>query len=365
MQSEYSDVLDNERLVQGQLALGWHPTLNVVTIEDEEVHLRRPSEEEVKNLTKAAIAKAKHNYNLRSTKRDTDQGEPGSMFVKEVTKKGASSRVTDIPKASQEKEEQVKDLPKGTDDKKAGDVQRAETVKRASQFKTEKVKVNTKKFNNSAFDMAQALTQKKVTILLIEMLKIKEHKDAALSLFSSISDSDSLLPTGLDTVGKDQEFQTPEVYVRTTITQEPSQVDPFYVTLLVNNQLIKNCMIDSGAAANVMPYGVMKELGLSVTTVYGKCYAMDNREVPIIGTMKDVEVKIAAFPEATYKMDVIVTDTKPHYGMLLSRQWAAAVWGNVQLDLSYATIPIGGNQVKLHREPWAPKVIENVDCLVV
>ena len=36
-------------------------------------------------------------------------------------------------------------------------------------------------------------------------------------------------------------------------------------------------MIDSGVAANVMPYGVMKELGLSVTTVYGKYYAMDNR----------------------------------------------------------------------------------------
>lgn len=105
----------------------------------------------------------------------------------------------------------------------------------------------------------------------------------------------------------------------TTITWKPSQVDPFYVTLLVNNILIKKCMIDSRAAASVMPYWVMQELVLSVSTLYGKCYAMDNREVPLVGTMKDVEVKIAAFPEATYKMDVIVTDIKPHYGMLLSR----------------------------------------------
>lgn len=78
-------------------------------------------------------------------------------------------------------------------------------------------------------------------------------------------------------------------------------------------------MIDSSAAANVMPYGVMKELGLLVSIVYGKCYAIVNREVPVIGTMKDVEVKIATFPEATYTMDVILTDTKPHYGMLLSK----------------------------------------------
>lgn len=88
-------------------------------------------------------------------------------------------------------------------------------------------------------------------------------------------------------------------------------------------------MIDSGAAANVMPYGVMKELGLSVNTFYGKCYAMDKKEVPVVATIKDVEIKIAAFPKATYKVDVIVTDTKPRYGMLLSRQWVAVVGGNV------------------------------------
>lgn len=163
----------------------------MVTIEDEEFYLRRPSEEEVKNLTKVAIIKAKHNYNLRSTKRDTDQGEPGSMFVKEVTKKGASSNVTATLRAGQEKEEQVKDLPRSIEAKNAGDVQKAEIVKRANQLKAEKVKANTKRCNSYTFDMAQAFTQMKVTVPLIELLKIKEHKDAALSLFSGISNGDA------------------------------------------------------------------------------------------------------------------------------------------------------------------------------
>lgn len=85
-------------------------------------------------------------------------------------------------------------------------MQGAKTVKRASQSKTEKVRVNTEKCNNSTFDMAQALTQMKVIVPLVELLKIKEHKDAALSLFSSISDSDTVLPTSLAKVGKDHEF---------------------------------------------------------------------------------------------------------------------------------------------------------------
>lgn len=88
-QSESSgcDALSYNECYQGQLKIDWHTTLNVVTIEDEEVHLRRPSDEEVKHLTKVAIANAKHNYNLRSSKRDGDQGELGSLFMKEVYQK--------------------------------------------------------------------------------------------------------------------------------------------------------------------------------------------------------------------------------------------------------------------------------------
>lgn len=35
--------------------------------------------------------------------------------------------------------------------------------------------------------------------------------------------------------------------------------------------------------------------------------------------------------------------------------------GNVQLDLSYATIPINGSHVKLYREPRAPRVLKKID----
>ena len=35
-------------------------------------------------------------------------------------------------------------------------------------------------------------------------------------------------------------------------------------------------------------------------------YAMDNREVPVVEMINGMEVKIAAFHEATYKIDVVV-----------------------------------------------------------
>lgn len=83
--------------------------------------------------------------------------------------------------------------------------------------------------------------------------------------------------------------------------------------------MIKNCMIDSGVAIQIMLVRVMRELRMGVDIVFGKCYAMDNRSVPEVGIMKDVEFKLAACPKVSYKINIIVVDVPPNYGMLLSR----------------------------------------------
>jgi hypothetical protein len=50
-------------------------------------------------------------------------------------------------------------------------------------------------------------------------------------------------------------------------------------------------------------------------------------------------------------MDVVIADIPPKYGMLLSRSWGAKLGGSLQLDMSYATIPIFGGQFTcLYRE---------------
>jgi ribonuclease HI len=49
-------------------------------------------------------------------------------------------------------------------------------------------------------------------------------------------------------------------------------------------------------------------------------------------------------------MDVVVADIPPKYGMLLSRSWGAKLKGTLRLDMSYATIPVFGQQRRLYRE---------------
>ena len=49
-------------------------------------------------------------------------------------------------------------------------------------------------------------------------------------------------------------------------------------------------------------------------------------------------------------MDIVVADVPAKFGMLFSRSWSAKLKGTMQMDFSYATIPIFGVQRRLYRE---------------
>ena len=60
-------------------------------------------------------------------------------------------------------------------------------------------------------------------------------------------------------------------------------------------------------------------------------------------------------------MDVVVTDIPPKFGMLLSRSWAAKLKGALQMDMSYETIPVFGEQRRLYREQKMAYMVSNVE----
>ena len=63
-------------------------------------------------------------------------------------------------------------------------------------------------------------------------------------------------------------------------------------------------------------------------------------------------------------MDVVVADTPPRFGMHLSRSWVAKLKGTLQLDFSYATIPVFGQMRKLYREQKMKYMITSKEKLV-
>ena len=99
-----------------------------------------------------------------------------------------------------------------------------------------------------------------------------------------------------------------------------------------------------------MPKLIMEKLGLEVTRPYKDLFSFDSNQVKCLGLIKDLVVSLAQIPSKSLVMDVVVADIPPKFGMLLSRSWVAKLKGTLQMDMSYATIPVFGEQRRLYRE---------------
>lgn len=135
-------------------------------------------------------------------------------------------------------------------------------------------------------------------------------------------------------------------------------VAPFYVTLIIHDLLLHNCMLDSGASQNLKPLTVMEQLGLQITRPYKYLYSFHSKRVKCLGMIKDLVVNLAQIPIKSVVMDIMVADIPIRFGMLISRSWGSKIGGCIKLDFSYTTIPtFGGEERILYRESRFMKTI--------
>ena len=72
-------------------------------------------------------------------------------------------------------------------------------------------------------------------------------------------------------------------------------------------------------------------------------------------------VTLAQIPAKSIAMDIVVFDIPPKFDMLLSRYWASKLKGTLQMDTTYATIPLFGGNKRLYREKRLAYVVSNRD----
>ena len=90
-------------------------------------------------------------------------------------------------------------------------------------------------------------------------------------------------------------------------------------------------------------------------------YSFDSSRVKCLGLIKYLCVNLAQIPAKNLVMDIVVADIPPKYGMLLSRSWGAKLQGSLQMDMSYATIPIFNQNRRLYRESHMKYMVSNIE----
>jgi hypothetical protein len=120
---------------------------------------------------------------------------------------------------------------------------------------------------------------------------------------------------------------------------------PFFVTLLINNKCLNNCMLDLGEGANMMSLKVVEKLGRKVTRPYRNVCRFESRAIPTHGVVENVEVCLGRYPERVIQMYIVVVDVPDVWGMLLSRKFVAMLGGTLEMDLTYINVPMNDGTI--------------------
>jgi hypothetical protein len=287
-------------------------------------------------------------YNLRSKNKPTSTNQPKKILprdqsheppLKEALLPSNKVKITKIQEAEVKKvETQTKEtgsIDKVTSATKVTSDKEIQTNK--SEEKSPEVLTKETDKANTSYNFENELNKIKIPIPLVELAKNPTYRKQiakAMGVCEPESHSDII----------NLEDDRPNITFGPHFEGFKDNVPPFYITLNIHDQLLHNYMLDSGASHNVMPKTIMERLGLQITRPYGDLYSFDSRKVKCMGMIKDLVVTLAQVPVKSILMDVVIADIPPKYGMLLSRSWGAKLGGSLQLDMSYATIPIFGGQ---------------------
>jgi hypothetical protein len=99
-------------------------------------------------------------------------------------------------------------------------------------------------------------------------------------------------------------------------------VPPFLLTFEIFNRNVHNCMVDSGASSNVMPWSVCQKINTEVEPSSLKIIQLDRTDVKVIGELKNVLIRLSSNPKVHQVINIIVVDIPEVYGMFLSRDWS-------------------------------------------
>ncbi len=79
---------------------------------------------------------------------------------------------------------------------------------------------------------------------------------------------------------------------------------PFYLTVIVGNKLVHNCMVDSGASSSIMPKEIADKLGLKYQPLEKGVVQLDGTAVNTLGIIKGLDLTLHSSPNFVVPQDI-------------------------------------------------------------
>ena len=170
-----------------------------------------------------------------------------------------------------------------------------------------------------SIDLGNWIQNAKVLVQFVELIKIPSQKDKLIKAIEGPKEQ-IVERTNERNVRVPRETNEDVPIVLHSIDWTKEDHPPFFVSMVVNDLYLHNYMYDSGASSNVITKKVMDRLCLKITRPYRNVCAMDSREVEVIEIILGLQLKLAAYPQITFQMDIFVIDVPDAWEMFLSRK---------------------------------------------
>jgi hypothetical protein len=200
--------------------------------------------------------------------------------------------------------------------------------------------------NNNKFAENNPKTPQKVPVKTT--LEPSDKRDLAVK---SVTNVDKIIP---GTATKNQQ---------SSVVNTRRNVPPFLLTFEIFNRNVHNCMVDSGASSNVMPWSVCQKINAEVQPSSLKIIQLDRTSVKVIGELKNVLIRLSSNPKVHQIIDIIVVDIPEVYGLFLSRDWSEQLHGYFATDWSHLWLPENGkpNRIKINRERYLKLTVTDLN----
>jgi hypothetical protein len=177
--------------------------------------------------------------------------------------------------------------------------------------KTERVDLN--------FEFEGALSKMHVTIHLKEFIKVPSVKESFDNFFQ----------------GSYGPMEPPIMLQFDHFKVQYGENHPFFMTLIMKNKSLNNCMLDTGVGANIMPSKFMQQLGLKVTRPYNNVCGFESKAIPTHGVVENVEICLKECLDKVIHIGIMIVDIPDVWVMLLSRNFTSLLGGTLEMDLSF------------------------------
>ena len=110
-------------------------------------------------------------------------------------------------------------------------------------------------------------------------------------------------------------------------TSKKIKPPPFYVSLIIGDKIVHNCMIYSRASSFVIPRYVANLMGIKYEPMVRDVLQLDGSSSKTVGVLKQVEMALHAFLGCTLTLDISITNLKLHFVIYLLRDFTTKIGG--------------------------------------